>query len=81
MDSIALNLGKEKKTTALTLDHFKNLAKRADFDWNIIKQGVSETIQKARDNWQNILNDLPMQDTHKKKLQAYWKTLTPDFRI
>jgi len=80
-DSIALNLGKEKKTIALSLDHFKKLAKRADFDWNIIKKRVLETIQRARDNWPTVLYDLPMHDLHKQKLKQYWKTLTPDFRI
>jgi len=80
-NSIALNLGKEKRTAALTLDHFKYLAKRADVDWNIIKQGIILTIQRAKDNWRTILNDLPMNVSHKQKLKAYWKTLTPDFRL
>ena len=80
-DSIALNLGKEKKTIALSLDHFKILAERADFDWNIIKKRVIETIQRARDKWPKILEDLPMHNSHKQKLKQYWKTLTPDFKI
>ena len=80
-NSIALNLGKEKKTSMLTMDHFKYLAKRADIDWNDINQRIIETIQSAKDNWRSLLDDLPMHDDHKEKLKQYWKTLAPDFRI
>jgi len=80
-NSLALNLGKEKKTFALTLDHFKHLAKRAGIDWRVIKKRVIETIQNAKENWRGILDDLPMHDSHKQKMKEYWKMLTPDFRI
>jgi len=80
-DSIALNLGKEKKTDQLTLTHFKTLAKRADIDWPIIRARPIETIEKARDTWPALLNDLEMPKAHKKKLKTYWQRLTPDFRI
>ncbi len=80
-DSIALNLGKEKKTDQLTLMHFKTLTKRAGIDWQIVKGRLYETIEKARDIWPSLLNDLSMPDAHKKKLIKYWKNLTSDFKI
>lgn len=80
-DSIALNLGKEKKTDQLTLKHFKTLAKKADIDWLIIRARLYETIEKARDTWPSLLNDLAMPEVHKKKLKKYWQSLTPDFKI
>lgn len=80
-DSIALNLGKEKKTALLTLMHFKTLAKRTGIDWRIIRGRLHETIEKARDTWPALLNDLSMPDAHKKKLIKYWEGLTPDFKI
>ena len=80
-DSIALNLGKEKRTDQLTLMHFKTLAKRAGIDWQIIRGRLHETIEKARDTWPSLLYDLSMPKEHKKKLINYWKSLTPDFKI
>ncbi len=80
-DSIALNLGKEKKTDRLTLKHFKTLAKRADIDWLIIRGRLYETIEKARDTWPSLLKDLAMPEAHKKNLKKYWQSLTPDFKI
>ena len=80
-DSIALNLGKEKKTDQLTLTHFKTLAKKAGIDWLIIRARLHETIEKARDTWPSLLNDLAMPESHKKKLKKYWKSSTPDFKI
>lgn len=80
-DSIALNLGKEKRTDRLTLMHFKTLAQRADIDWRIIQGRLVETIERARDMWPSLLNDLPMPNAHKEKLVLHWKSLTPDFKI
>lgn len=80
-DSIALNLGKEKKITSLSLDHFKTLASRSGVDWQVVKGRINETIEKARSNWPNLLRELPMADSHKEKLKQYWKTLTTDFKI
>lgn len=79
-DSIALNLGKEKKIDQLTLSHFKRLAKRAGIDWQIVKGRIFETIEKARSNWPTLLPDLPMADSHKEKLISYWKHLSSDFK-
>ena len=80
-NSIALNLGKEKKTDKLTLKHFEILARRAEIDWQIIKGRITETIEKARDIWPSLLKDLPMAEAQKKKLKKHWENLTPDFRI
>ncbi|MEA1967381.1 MAG: HipA domain-containing protein, partial [Thermodesulfobacteriota bacterium] len=80
-DSIALNLGKEKKTAKLTLDHFKTLARKADIDWQIIKRRIYVTIDRARTTWPALLKELPMADSQKKLLRQYWKSLTNDFRI
>lgn len=80
-DSIALNLGKEKKTNQLTLSHFKRLVNRAEIDWQIVKGRIYETIEKARNNWPVLLPDLPMADDHKRKLISYWKSLPSDFKL
>ena len=80
-NSIALNLGKEKKTDQLTLKHFETLARRAEIDWQIIKGRITETIEKARDIWPSLLKNLPMADKQKKKLEKHWKNLTSDFKI
>jgi serine/threonine-protein kinase HipA len=38
-------------------------------------------MEKARNLWPEKIKELPMNDTHKVKLQAHWASLQNDFRI
>jgi serine/threonine-protein kinase HipA len=38
-------------------------------------------MDNARSLWPKGLRELPMNDEHKKQLQAHWANLQKDFRI
>jgi serine/threonine-protein kinase HipA len=76
-----LSLGKTKQWYQVTLDHFETWAKKADITWRAIKPHLDDTMAKARNLWPNALNELPMDEAHKEKLQIHWKALQKDFRV
>lgn len=77
----ALNLGKTKEWYDITYANFEVWAKRAGVPWRAIKPHLDDTMDKARSLWPKELNDLPMNNEHKDKLQAHWIHLQKDFRI
>ena len=77
----ALNLGKTKEWYAVTYDNFEAWAKRAGVPWRAIKPHLDDAMEKARSLWPGKIKDLPMNDEHKKKLQAHWSSLQKDFRL
>jgi serine/threonine-protein kinase HipA len=79
--SIAFNIGGEKETSKLELRHCEKMAERIDLDWKLVSDRVHSTIESARSKWPTLLNELPMNEAQKDQLRAYWKTLTPDFKI
>lgn len=77
----ALNLGKTKEWYTVTYENFEAWAKKAGVPWRAIKPHLDDTMEKTRNLWPEKLKELPMNDTHKTKLQAHWSSLQDDFRI
>lgn len=77
----ALNLGKTKEWYNVDFSHFEKWAKKADVPWRAIKPHLDDVMDKARAEWPQALNTLPMNDDHKTQLQQHWQTLRVDFRI
>lgn len=77
----ALNLGKTKEWYAVTFHHFEAWARRAGVPWRAIRPHLDDTLDRARSLWPQAIKDLPMNDTHKKKLKTHWAELQQDFRI
>lgn len=77
----ALNLGKTKEWYAVTYENFEEWAKRAGVPWRAIKPHLDDAMEKARSLWPGEIKNLPMNDGHKKSLQAHWANLQKDFRI
>ena len=77
----ALNLGKTKEWHTVTLNHFEVWAIKSGIPWRAIKPHLTNTMEKAREVWPALLNNLPMNDNHKEKLKNHWKNLQYDFRI
>ncbi|MBW2187623.1 MAG: type II toxin-antitoxin system HipA family toxin [Deltaproteobacteria bacterium] len=77
----ALNLGKTKQWYDVTYANFEAWAKRAGVPWRAIKPHLDDTMDKARSLWPKGIQDLPMNDAHKDKLQEHWANLQKDFRI
>ena len=77
----ALNLGKTREWYKVELSHFEAWAKKADIPWRAIKPHLSDVMDRARAQWPQALNDLPMNDDHKKRLRQHWQALQADFQI
>lgn len=77
----ALNLGRTKEGYTVTYENFEAWANKAGVPWRAIKPHLDDTMEKARNLWPEKLKELPMNDTHKVKLQAHWASLQNDFRI
>lgn len=77
----ALNLGRTKEWYTVTYENFEAWANKAGVPWRAIKPHLDDTMEKARNLWPEKLKELPMNDTHKVKLQAHWASLQNDFRI
>jgi serine/threonine-protein kinase HipA len=77
----ALNLGKNKDWYKASYEHFEAWAKHSNIPWRSIKPHLDDVMEKARSQWPNAINDQPMNENHKKKLQRHWKKLHEDFRI
>ncbi len=77
----ALNLGKSKEWYKVTMENFQVWANKSDIPWRAIKPQLDDTMNKARALWPNALNDLMMDEDHKKQLREHWKLLQADFQI
>lgn len=77
----ALNLNQGKDWYKVRFDHFEAWAKRAGIPWRVIKPHLEDTLNKARTLWPKEIQDLPMNEGHKRQLKEHWGKLHPDFRI
>ena len=80
-DGLALNLDGHKNWYALSWKNFQNWAKKAGLPWIAIKPHLESTLALAQAYWPQLLETLPMLDTHKQALRQHWQTLHSDFRI
>lgn len=77
----ALNLGKTKEWYNVTMAHFQRWAEKSGIPWRAIKPHLDDTMNKARAQWPEALNQLPMNNAHKAILRAHWGRLQDDFNI
>ena len=77
----ALNMAETKQWYAVSLEHFRRWAKRADLPESPILYNLKAAIGKARELWPTALRDSPMHEAHKAALRAHWQALHKDFRI
>ena len=77
----ALNLGKTKEWHKVTLKNFEVWATKSGIPWRAVVPHLANTLERARDIWPALLNDLPMNDNHKELLKNHWRNLQKDFRI
>lgn len=79
--NFALNLGKNKGWYTATYANFEAWANKAGIPWRAIKPHLDDVMQKARSLWPTAIQDLPMHEEHKLKLQTHWRQLQKDFQI
>ncbi len=77
----ALNFGKNKEWYKATFAHFQSWAKKSGIPWRAIKPQLDDTLEKARTLWKGELENLPMDDSHKKLLKEHLKALDKEFEI
>jgi serine/threonine-protein kinase HipA len=77
----ALNLGKTKEWYAVSTENFKLWANKSGIPWRAIKPHLDDTLTKARELWPEAINNLPMNEEHKKSLKIHWDRLHEDFKI
>ncbi len=78
---IALNLGKRKEWYSMDLTTFQTWAQRTGIPWPAVKVHLLDALTAARDLWPRMLQDLPMQETHKEVLKSHWSKLPADFKL
>ena len=78
---IALNLGKRKEWYSMGLATFQTWAQRTGVPWPAVKVHLLDALTAARDLWPRMLQDLPMQETHKEVLKSHWSKLPADFKL
>lgn len=49
--------------------------------WRAIKPHLVDVMDKARTQWLQALDSLPMNPAHKRSLRIHWQTLQDDFQI
>ena len=78
---IALNLAKTKDWYQVSYASFQLWAEKVGVPWRAIKPHLDDVMDKARTLWLPALNNLPMNEVHKKKLAEHWLNLSADFKI
>lgn len=80
-EGLALNMAGTKLWFDISMKHFEIWAKKADVPWIAIKPHLLDVMDKARNRWPQLLQDLPMIEEHKAKLRYHWQRLDADFKI
>ena len=77
----ALKLGRTREWYSASMDDFQRWAKKADIPWKTVKPHLGDAVESARELWPGALEDMPMDEEHKRELTGHWSRLDPDFRI
>ncbi|MGQ4276481.1 type II toxin-antitoxin system HipA family toxin [Pseudidiomarina sp. E22-M8] len=80
-DSVALKMAKQNNFYSLDYAAFETWSKRMQVPWPAIKVHLQDTLERARDQWPQLLSELPMLDAHKQALITHWQRLHPDFHL
>lgn len=77
----ALNMAGTKHWGAMSFDHFKIWSERVGVSWPAIRVHLLDVLKRARADWPDMLDALPMADDHKAILRQHWRTLHKDFQL
>ena len=78
---IALNLGAQKAWYDLNLATFQAWSERVGVPWPAVKVHLLDALARARDTWPQMLQDLPMKESHTVVLKDHWSKLSDDFKV
>jgi len=80
-DSLALNLGGEKRFESIDEAHFDRLARRMEAPPKFVLETVKETVATARKEWPGIIREAGLPENMREHLYAYWGGLSERLRM
>ncbi|ROT96198.1 type II toxin-antitoxin system HipA family toxin [Marinobacter sp. R17] len=78
---VALNMAGTKNWYRYSLEHFKTWAEKIGAPWPAIRVHLTDVMALARREWPDLLESLPMVESHKSMLRTHWQALHQDLRI
>lgn len=80
-DSLALNLGGEKRFESIDESHFARLARRMEAPPKFVLEIVMETVATARKEWPEIIREVGLPQEMRDRLGHHWNGLSELLRI
>jgi serine/threonine-protein kinase HipA len=80
-DSLALNLGREKRFERIDEAHFEQLAHRMEAPPKFVLDIVEETAANARKAWPGLIRELSLPEAMRDRLRSHWRGLAKMLRI
>lgn len=80
-DSLALNLGREKRFAAIDASHFDRLARRVGAEPKFVLDVVAETVELARTKWPGVLRSSKLSKEARDALRRHLAGLSALLRI
>ena len=80
-DSLALNLGREKRFDRINEGHFERLANGMEAPPKFVLDIVQETVANARKAWPALVHDVGLPEEMRERLRGHWRGLATLLRI
>ncbi len=80
-DSLALNLGGEKRFEAIDESHFDRIAQRIGAPPKFVLGIVNETVTAAQKAWPGIIREVGLPENLRDRLYGYWGGLSDLLRV
>jgi len=80
-DSLALNLGGEKRFESIDESHFERLARRMDAPTRFVLDLVKETVTTARKAWPGMIREMGLPEDMRERMYRHWSELSDLLRI
>ena len=80
-DSLALNLGGEKRFESIDESQFDRLARRMEAPPKFVLDIVKETVTTARKEWPGIIREVGLPESMRDRLYRHWDGLSDLLRI
>jgi serine/threonine-protein kinase HipA len=80
-DSLALNLGRERRFEQINEAHFERLAHRMEAPPKFVLDIVEETVANARKAWPALILEGHLPEDMRDRLRSHWRGLAAPLRI
>jgi serine/threonine-protein kinase HipA len=80
-DSLALNLGREKRFERIDEGHFERFAQRIEAPPKFVLDVVKDTVAAARKAWPALIRELGLPEDMRDRMRKHWRGLSVLLRI